>query len=81
METPDPTTKPTLSVDETRAILGWSRSSAYDAVRTGQIPSFRIGRRFFIPTARLREMLVGPEPPPQRQLPRRSHREPSRSRF
>jgi excisionase family DNA binding protein len=65
MDMPDPGSKPTLTVDEVSSIIGCSRSSAYEAVRRGELPSLRIGRRLLIPTARLREMLTGnPEPPP-----------------
>lgn len=45
--------KPTLTVEEAAAVLGIGRNSAYEAVRRGEIPSIRIGRRIVIPTARL----------------------------
>jgi len=38
-----------LTVDECAELLRVSRTSAYEAVRTGQIPSVRIGRRILIP--------------------------------
>jgi hypothetical protein len=37
--------------------FGLSRGSAYQAVRTGQIPSVKIGGKFVVPTAPLRKML------------------------
>jgi hypothetical protein len=37
--------------------FGLGRSSSYEAVRSGQIPSIRIGRLFKCPTAPLRAML------------------------
>jgi hypothetical protein len=37
--------------------LGLGRSLAYEAVRTGAIPSIRIGGRITVPTAPLRKML------------------------
>jgi len=40
-------------VNELISLLGISRSSAYEAVRSGQIPSLRIGRRIVIPKTAL----------------------------
>ncbi len=48
---------PTLTVDQAAKILHISRASAYKAVRSGQIPSIRLGRRVLIPTARLSALL------------------------
>ena len=39
--------------------LGLSRGAMYEAVRTGQIPSIRIGRRILIPCAALDRLLEG----------------------
>ena len=47
----------TLSVEEAGKMLGLSRGLMYEAVRTGQIPSIRIGRRILIPRAALHRML------------------------
>lgn len=38
-----------LSVEETARVLGLSRPACYQAVRFGQIPSIRIGRRIIVP--------------------------------
>ena len=46
-----------LTVDEAAVELRISRSSAYDAVKTGEIPSIRIGRRILVPRAKLEQML------------------------
>ncbi len=49
-----------LTVDELlEAVAGWpfGRSGTYEAMRRGEVPSVRIGRRLFIPTAPLRQML------------------------
>jgi len=46
-----------LSVKTAAKILGLSRSSAYEAVRTGQIPSLRFGKRILVPRAALNKML------------------------
>jgi excisionase family DNA binding protein len=45
------------SVEECATALGISRALAYDAVRAGQIPSIRIGRRVLVPKAALDDLL------------------------
>ena len=53
---------PTISVEQAAKLLGVSRSAAYRAVAAGQLPVLRLGRRIYIPTARLLAMLgVSPE--------------------
>jgi hypothetical protein len=37
--------------------FGLGRSSAYQAIRSGQLPSIRLGRKIAVPTAPLRKML------------------------
>lgn len=54
---PDPIERPTLTVDETALILQISRSTLYDALRAGEVPCIRVGRRVLVPTARLRDLL------------------------
>ena len=49
----------TLTVEEAARQLGISRASAYEGVRTGQIPSVRIGKRILIPLAALERLLAG----------------------
>lgn len=39
----------TYTVDEAADLLGISRALAYEAVRRGEIPSLRIGRRILVP--------------------------------
>jgi excisionase family DNA binding protein len=56
-------TRPTLSVDEAAVLLGISRSSAYAAVKAGQIPSLSFGRRLRVPTAALVRLLALDGPP------------------
>jgi excisionase family DNA binding protein len=51
--------RPTLTVEETARLLGISRGLAFQAVRRGDIPSIRIGRRILIPVARLQALLEG----------------------
>jgi len=45
------------SPDEARKILKISRGLIYEAIRTGQIPSIRIGRRILIPRSGLERLL------------------------
>jgi len=49
--------KKTLSVDETAKALGISRGLAYKAVKSGEIPSIRIGGRFLISKETLQKIL------------------------
>lgn len=55
--TEEDTIRLVLSVEEARKQLGLSRGLMYEAVRTGQIPSVRIGRRILIPRAALERLL------------------------
>ena len=47
----------TASVEEVANALGVTRSVVYEAVRTGQLPSRRLGRRIVIPVPMLLEWL------------------------
>ena len=47
------------TVEEAAKMLRISRSSAYEGVRTGQIPSVKIGKRLLIPLAALERLLAG----------------------
>lgn len=46
-----------LTVEETAAFLRIGRSSAYEAIRAGEIPSVRIGRSLRVPRHALEAML------------------------
>lgn len=46
-----------VSVDEAAVLLGISRGLAYEAVRTGQIPSVKVGRRILIARTALEDWL------------------------
>lgn len=50
----------TVTVQEAAAILGISRSSAYELVRSGAIPSLRLGHRLVVPREALMAMIDGP---------------------
>ena len=55
---PDPAVEPTMNVDRVAEALNISRASAYEGVKTGEIPSIKIGRRIVVPTAAVRRMLL-----------------------
>ena len=42
-----------LRVEQAGELLGISRSAAYRAATSGDIPTIRFGRRMYVPTARL----------------------------
>jgi excisionase family DNA binding protein len=50
----------TLTVEEAAALLGISRAFAYEAVRRGEIPSIRIGRRVLVPRVARDLLINGP---------------------
>lgn len=52
-----------LSVEEAASVLGIARGTAYAAVRAGEIPSVRVGKRLLVPTAALRRLLAVDTPP------------------
>ena len=47
---------------EAAAILGISRSTAYELVKAGELPALRLGRRIVIPTHALVALLASVEP-------------------
>lgn len=49
----------TMTVEEAAQLLGIGRATAYNAVRSGEIPSIRIGRRIVVPKRKLLELLRG----------------------
>lgn len=48
----------TYTVDEVAALLGVSRATAYAAVKRGDIPSIRLGRKIVVPRAQLEKLLT-----------------------
>lgn len=53
---------PTLTVEQAGQRLGISRHSAYEAVKRGDIPTIRIGRRILVPRLALDRMLLEGSP-------------------
>lgn len=56
---PDPAQQTTITIDEAAKVFGVSRSTAYYAARTGQIPTIKLGRKLLVPVVALRRMLIG----------------------
>ena len=55
----------TATVAETAKRLGIGKNAAYEAVRRGEIPYIRIGKRILVPVAALERLLrgeTGPSP-------------------
>ncbi|HLH24516.1 MAG TPA: helix-turn-helix domain-containing protein [Chloroflexota bacterium] len=48
----------TLTVEEVAEVLGISRSSAYLAVKRGELPVIRIGRRYVVSKLALERILT-----------------------
>jgi excisionase family DNA binding protein len=51
MRLPDPREQPFMNPEEARALVPISRGSFYAGLRSGEIPSRRVGARYLIPTA------------------------------
>jgi excisionase family DNA binding protein len=47
----------TVSVPESAQMLGISPNAAYEAIRRGELPHLRIGRRVVVPLAALAKLL------------------------
>jgi excisionase family DNA binding protein len=47
----------TLTVPEAASLVGVSRTTAYELVRAGHLPSVRLGRRIIVPLGPLLERL------------------------
>lgn len=64
--------KVVLTVVEAARILGIGRSAAYQGVKTGELPTIRIGRRLLVPVVALERLLAqaGQDGPAQAQAER-----------
>ena len=51
-------TRRTMDIPEFAAQLGISRNAAYEAVKRGEIPAIKIGRRFLIPADTVDRLLA-----------------------
>lgn len=55
MTAPEP---PVLRVEEAAELLRIGRSAAYDLIRTGQLRSFKLGRRRLVPREAIAEIIT-----------------------
>lgn len=62
MHTIPPTERRTMSVEEAAVALGIGRTTAYQAVRRGELPALRIGRRVVVPREALERLLAETNP-------------------
>jgi len=53
----DQTERLTWTVEETARKLGIGKNQAYEAVKKGQIPSIKIGKRLLVPAASFARLL------------------------
>jgi hypothetical protein len=51
-----------IDVPELAELMNWSRSTAYDAVRQGVVPSITVNRRVVVPVPGLVALLLGVDP-------------------
>jgi excisionase family DNA binding protein len=51
--------KETVTVDEAARRLGLGRNATYEAVRRGEVPAIRIGKRWLVPSVALDRLLLG----------------------
>jgi excisionase family DNA binding protein len=56
---PITTDRVTLTVEEAAHLLGISRTLAFQAVRSGDIPAIRVRRRILVPVVLLNQLLLG----------------------
>ena len=55
----DSVTRLTTTIPEAAELLGIGRNTAYEAVRRGEIPTIRIGKRILVPVSALDRLLDG----------------------
>jgi excisionase family DNA binding protein len=49
----------TYKIEEAGKLLGIGRNQAYEAAKSGQIPTIRIGKRLLVPKAKFDRILAG----------------------
>jgi excisionase family DNA binding protein len=54
----------TVTVEQAAKLLGIGRSTAYELIHTGDLPSLRLGRRIVVPVERLGHLLAAAPSPP-----------------
>lgn len=54
----DSTDRQTVTVEEAARALGIGRGTAYEAVRRGEIPAIRLGKRLVVPKQAIEQLLA-----------------------
>lgn len=49
----------TYCIEEAAKLLGISRNACYEAAKTGEVPTVRIGKRLLVPKIALEKLLSG----------------------
>jgi len=53
-----------VTVEQAAALLGIGRTTAYDAARTGELPTVKLGRRIIVPIPALMRLLTADDDRP-----------------
>ncbi len=59
----------TLTVEQAAKVLGIGRGTAYEAVRAGELPAIRIGKRLVVPRQAIDRLLADPGRPVAAERP------------
>lgn len=60
----------TMRVEEAAGLLGLSRAATYEAIKRGEIPAIRIGKRLLVLRSGVERILAGPtEGSPEERRP------------
>jgi excisionase family DNA binding protein len=70
----------TFTIDQAAALLGISKSTAYESAHRGELPVLRFGRRLVVTRAAL-EALLGLDAPAAANTPVNERRQPRRTRW
>lgn len=54
--------RPTIDAPELAEVMRWSRSTTYEAIKAGVVPSITVGRRVVVPVPALVALLLGTNP-------------------
>jgi excisionase family DNA binding protein len=52
----------TYTIEQAAKIIGVSRNTGYDAAKSGQLPTIKVGRRLLVPRVALERMLATAAP-------------------
>ena len=64
-----------ITVPQAGEVIGQGQSASYDAAKRGDLPTIRVGARYLVPVAKLRELLGMPTWPSHDDAPAEVTRE------